>query len=124
MHRISSPGVVAALLSRGLENSIFVNGLKAGIGGRMGYIKANISPVCFRFVFSLSFVINNMARFVFSFVFSTATCFQQLLRFVFRFVPVCFFARPFVFINLSALFFKITSFFVKFVSGTLSRSVK
>jgi len=58
----------------------------------MGYIQADFSPVCFRFVFLLLFIFNNMARFVFSFVFSTATCFQQLLRFVFRFVPLCFLA--------------------------------
>jgi len=51
-----------------------------------GYIKAGISPVRFRFVFSPLFIINNMARFVFRFVFSTATYFQQLPRFVFRFV--------------------------------------
>jgi len=51
---------------------------------------AGFSPVRFRFVFSPSFIFNNMARFVLRFVFSTAMYFQQLPRFVFRFVPVRF----------------------------------
>ncbi|HET7100525.1 MAG TPA: hypothetical protein VFJ52_05190 [Terriglobia bacterium] len=83
---ISLPGAIAELLSRGLANSIFVSGLKAGIGGRMGYIKANISPVCFGFVFYPLFIFNKMAGFVFGFVFSTGMCFQQLPGFVFGFV--------------------------------------
>jgi hypothetical protein len=62
----------------------------AGVLRQMGYTEAGIAPVRFGFVFSPSFIFNNIGSFVFSFVFSTDTCFQQLPRFVFRFVPVCF----------------------------------
>jgi hypothetical protein len=71
-----------------------------------GYIEAEISPVCFGFVFSTSFIISNMARFVFSFVFSTGTCFQQLLRFVFRFVFGYLCSLSLYLNNFSGLFFK------------------
>ena len=74
--------------------------------GRRGYIKARISPVCFGFVFSPSFIFNNMAGFVFGFVFSTGTYFQQLPGFVFGFVWVRFLSRSFVFNNFSGSFFK------------------
>jgi hypothetical protein len=77
----------------------------------LGYIRGDISPVGFGFVFSPSFIFNNIGRFVFSFVFSTGTYFQQLLRFVFRFVPVCFlvpilcFQQPLRFVFQNNIFF-------------------
>jgi len=73
-------------------------------------VQADKSPVRFGFVFSRSFIINNMAGFVFGFDFSTVTCFQQLPGFVFGFVWVCFSRLSFIINSFSALFLKITSF--------------
>jgi hypothetical protein len=83
---------------QGVNSSSGFQGCRAGgvpvcrVGKRVrtGYVRVRISPVCFRFVFSPSFIINNMASFVFGFVFSTGTHFQHFPGFVFGFVWVCF----------------------------------
>jgi hypothetical protein len=76
----------------------------------MGYIEAEISPVCFRFVFSPLFIFNNLVRFVLALLFQPSRVlnnFSALFLALFRFV---FLTRPFIINEFPGLFLKRYSF--------------
>ena len=103
-------------------NGLFCAWVPAGMAGIVaGYLSSKSFQAGIRFVFSTSFVFNNMARFVLRFVFSTGTCFQQHPSFVFRFVFGYLCSLLLIPNNIPGSFFKIRYLFLFFRSSNAEK---